>query len=112
MAITVNFPVDRGSDFQADLTLRDDDGTPLNLASFLVEAKFSKNYNSSDKTSFTVEIVNSSGGEIRIKLSPAQTTAMKLHRYVYDVIIKAPINQGGARTRVLEGILYVSPGVT
>lgn len=111
MAITVNFPVDRGSDFQADLTLRDDDGNPINLASFLVEAKFSKNYISSTKTAFTVELVNASAGEVRLKLSTTQTAAMKLHRYVYDVTIKAPLNQGGAKTKVLEGILYVSPGV-
>lgn len=112
MALPLNFPIDRGSDFEAELTLRDDDGSPINLTSFIIEAKFSKNYVTSDKVSFTVSAVDLSIGKIKIKLSPSQTAAMKFHRYVYDVKVTAPLNQGGVKTRVLEGLLYVNPGVT
>lgn len=112
MALPLNFPVDRGSDFEAELTLREDDGSPINLNNFVIEAKFSKNYVTTEKVSFTVSAIDLSAGKIKIKLSPSQTAAMKLHRYVYDVKVTAPLNQGGAKTRVLEGLLYVNPGVT
>lgn len=112
MALPLNFPVDRGSDFEAELTLRDDNGLPINLSSFSIEAKFSKNYVTSDKIAFTVSYIDLTAGKIKIKLSAAQTADMKFHRYVYDVKITAPINQGGGKTRVLEGLLYVNPGVT
>jgi len=42
-------------------------------------------------------------------LTNAQTNAMKAGRYVYDVEITS---SGGTKTRVLEGQLEITPGVT
>ena len=44
-----------------------------------------------------------------ISLTNAQTNAMKAGRYVYDVEITS---SGGTKTRVLEGQLEITPGVT
>jgi len=46
---------------------------------------------------------------IRLILSDTQTNSMKAGRYVYDVEITSP---SGEKTRVLEGQVEVTPGVT
>jgi hypothetical protein len=54
--------------------------------------------------------VNSaSGGTISLSLADTVTNAMKAGRYVYDVEI---LSGAGSRTRVLEGQVEVTPGVT
>jgi hypothetical protein len=111
-AIPINLRVEKGTDFSATLVLRDEYGQYVNLTSHSIAAKYSNSYISSTKYNFTVNITNAVQGTIEIKLNSAVTTALKLPRYVYDVVITAPINLGGRKTRVVEGILEVSPGVS
>jgi hypothetical protein len=111
-AIPINLKAEKGTDFYATLTLRDEYNSPVNLNSYSVVAKYSNSYISSSKYNFTVNIINASDGVIEIKLNSTQTAALKLPRYVYDVVITAPINLGGRKIRVVEGILEVSPGIS
>ena len=67
-----------------------------------------RHYNSSTAVDFTASISNASAGIISLSLSAAITNGMKAGRYVYDV----EIDQSGTKTRVLEGQLEVTPGVT
>ena len=46
---------------------------------------------------------------LNIGLTNTQTNAMKAGRYVYDVEITS---SGGTKTRVLEGQIEITPGVT
>lgn len=111
-AIPINLRAEKGTDFYATLVLRDEYGQYVNLTSHSIAAKYSNSYISSTKYNFTVSIANALQGTIELKLSSAQTAALKLPRYVYDVVITAPVNLGGKKTRVVEGILEVSPGVS
>jgi hypothetical protein len=111
-ATPINFNIDAGADFSAELTLTDDNGLPINLTSFALAAKYSKSYTNATKTTINISIVNAAAGKIKITLTAAQTALMTSPRYVYDVVITAPINFGGTKTRVIEGLLYVSQGVT
>jgi len=111
-AIPINLKIDKGADFSAVFTLTDEYGEPINLNSHIVISSFSNSYISTNKQNFTVNIINSSDGIIELKLSAVQTSLLKLPRYVYDVILIAPINIGGSKIRVIEGILEVSPGVS
>ena len=58
---------------------------------------------------FTCAVSNAAAGIVSIALTAAQSNAMKSGRYVYDVEITA---SGGAKTRVLEGQVEITPGVT
>ena len=49
------------------------------------------------------------GEGVEISLTPEQTSALKAGRYVYDVEISSG---GGVKTRVVEGIVTVNPGIT
>ena len=48
-------------------------------------------------------------GVLTISLTNTQTNAMKAGRYVYDVEITS---SAGTKTRVLEGQVEITPGVT
>ena len=52
---------------------------------------------------------NAAAGIISIALTAAQSNAMKYGRYLYDVEMTS---SGGAKTRVLEGQVEITPGVT
>ena len=64
--------------------------------------------NSSTKVDFVATVSNATAGIVSLSLSAATTNAMKAGRYVYDV----EIDLNGTKTRVLEGQLEVTPGVT
>ena len=109
MASVSNLYVDQGTDFSAIVTLKNQDGTTLNLTGFTVASQFRKSYQSSSSTNFTVTIYNAVQGKIRMQLPAATTSALLPGRYLYDVEITSPSNE---RKRALEGILVLTPEIT
>jgi hypothetical protein len=111
-AIPINIKAERGTDFSATFTLRDEYGEYINLNSFSVTATYSNSYVSTNKNQFVTTVIHPLQGIIEIRLTAAQTSALKLPRYVYDIVVTSPVNIGGTKFRVVEGIMEVSPGVT
>ena len=109
MAIYSNLTVDQGSAFNASIDITDSDDDPMNLTGYSVEGQFRKSYSSINYTAFSASVSNPPNGTIRIELTDIQTAALKAGRYVYDVEITSP---GGVKTRVLEGQIEITPGVT
>ena len=108
MAVYANLTVDQGTDFSSSVDVTDADGDPVSLTGYSVAGQIRKHYNSSTKVDFTATVSNATAGIISLSLSAATTNAMKAGRYVYDV----EIDLSGTKTRVLEGQLEVTPGVT
>lgn len=109
MAIYSNLIVDQGSDFSSTITVEDSTGTVVNLTNYTYSGKIKKSYDSSASVSFATPTTPGTNGQITITLTDAQTKAMEPGRYVYDVEIKS---SGNATTRVVEGQVEVTPGVT
>jgi len=107
MATYSNLYIDQGSDFNATIDLSQTTGS-LDLTGYTAEGKIAKSYDGTIKGIFAV-VVDSTNGELDLSLPAAQTAALKPGRYVYDVIIKSDTD---IVTRVLEGQLNVTPGVT
>ena len=105
--------IDQGSDFSVIVSLRNQDGTPINLGGFTVKSQFRKSYQSSIATNFAVSIIDALLGKIRIRLSADASSAIKAGRYLYDVEITT-INTFNEieRKRVLEGLVIISPEIT
>jgi hypothetical protein len=85
------------------------------ITNHTITAKLKKNYNSdsSDTTSFTTIISNPIGGITTLSLTNAQTDALKVGRYVYDVEMSFVDSDGETIVeRILEGRMQVSPSVT
>lgn len=108
MAVYSNLTIDQGASFSANIDVTDSDGDALNLDGYSVEGQIRKTYSSTTAVDFTASIINASAGVVQISLSATQTNNMKAGRYVYDV----EINSGGTITRVVEGQVEVTPGVT
>lgn len=106
MASKANLVVDQGTTFSTQLALQDENGDPIDLTGYTVAAKIKKWYTSSNSVAFSAAIGDS--GTIVLGLTANQTGAMTAGRFVYDV----EITTGGEVSRILEGIVTVTPQVT
>jgi hypothetical protein len=110
MAVYSNIVIDQGADYSASIDVTDSDGDTIDLSGYTAAGQIKKTYSSSTAVDFTVSIASpASAGILNIGLSNTQTNAMKAGRYVYDIEIT---NSGGVKTRVLEGQVEITPGVT
>jgi len=110
MAVYSNIVIDQGADYSASIDVTDADGDAVDLTGHTGAGQIRKTYSSSTAVDFAVSVADpASSGVLNISLTNAQTNAMKAGRYVYDVEIT---NSGGVKTRVLEGQIEITPGVT
>lgn len=107
MATKANLIIDQGSSFNVtiDLTNQNDEG--LDLTGYTGQSQIRKTYTSSTATTFTVAV--SAGGHVTLSLDPSQTAGLAAGRYLYDVELTS---SGGTVTRVVEGIVTVTPQIT
>lgn len=109
MAVYSNLTIDQGTTFSALIDVTDSEGSILNLTGYTVAGQMRKTYSSSTYTEFTASVTNAGTGTIQIGLTATQTNALKAGRYVYDVEITSST---GEITRVIEGQIEITPGVT
>jgi hypothetical protein len=108
MATKANIIIDQGTTFSTSIYLTDDNGDAIDLTGYTGRSQMRKHYTSSNSQSFTVSL-NSSLGIVTLSLSSSQTANLVAGRYVYDVEI---INSSNVVSRIVEGIVTVTPEVT
>lgn len=109
MAAVHNLYIDQGADFSAEIALYDDSNAAWDLNGYTAEAKIKKSYYSSTSTSFIANISGTADGTVKLSLNASTTSTLEAGRYLYDVVVTSA---GGTKTRVIEGIVTVNPGVT
>ena len=113
MAATANLRIDQGATFSTDITVTGSDGNAFDLTGYSASAKMAQGYASTrTRLSFTTTIAaDATTGVVTLKLTADQTSTLEAPaRYVYDVeILKT---SDSTITRVIEGIITVSPSVT
>jgi hypothetical protein len=109
MATKANLVIDQGTTFSVDLDLTDDNGDILSLDGFSANSQLRKWYTSTNSTAFATAI-NVASGQITLTLTANQTGLLTAGRYVYDVELTQ--NSTNAVSRVVEGIVTVTPQVT
>ena len=109
MAIKANLVIDQGTDFSAAIDLVDVNDEVYSLTNYTVASQMRKNYASASPAATFTASHNGDGGQITLKLNNVNTSALDPGRYLYDVEITSP---GGSVTRVVEGIVTVTPGMT
>lgn len=97
------------ADFSTYINIDDTQGDAINLAGYSASSQIRKSYYSSTAYDFVVQISDAAAGEITLSMSSANTANMSPGRYVYDLNIK---DTNSVVTRVVEGIVVVTPGVT
>ena len=108
-AIPLNLLLEKGTDFDATFNIQNEDNTtPLNLTGYTAEAKMRRSYYATTATNFIVDFVDRYNGILKISLTNATTAGLDPRPYVYDIVLTSP---QGIKTRVIEGVLEVTPGV-
>lgn len=108
MGTKVNLVVDQGATFETVLTLTQDNGDLIDLTGYTGTAQLRKHYTSSNSTSFTVTL-GGANGTVTLGMSANTTANVVAGRYVYDVEL---VDSGNVATRLIEGIVTVTPQVT
>ena len=110
MAVYANLTIDQGSDFFSSVSVEGANGLPFDLTGYTARGQIRRSFTSTTAYPFTALVNNPTDGEIEISLGNTATTQMKPGRYLYDIeIVQA---NTGERTRVVEGQVEVTPGVT
>ena len=109
MATVANIFVDQGSDYSNIITVGASNGDGLNLSNYTVKSQMRKSYTSSTAYAFTATIYSAATGKVRIQLSAAESEVIPPGRYLYDLEISSP---AGVKTRVVEGIVTITPQIT
>jgi hypothetical protein len=109
MATVSNLFVDAGTDYSTIITVAATNGQPLNLTGYSVASQMRKSYSSSTVYNFTTSLYNAAQGKVRLQLNNTQSSAIPAGRWLYDVEITSP---SGTKTRVIEGIVTVTPEIT
>jgi hypothetical protein len=108
MATKANLVIDQGSTFSTDLTLLDDYGDGLILNGYTANSQIRKWYTSATPAATFTTNINTTSSVITLTLTSNQTSNLVAGRYVYDV----EINDGASTSRIVEGIITVTPQVT
>ena len=108
MAIKANIVVDQGTDFLTIVTVQDQDGNLIDLTGYTGAASMRKSYSSLTAVNFSVGI-NESTSEVSLSLTSNTTNNIVAGRYVYDCELTT---NTGVRSRLIEGIVTVTPQVT
>ena len=107
-AAYVNLYLEQGTTFSTTITIDDVYGNGYNLNDYSASSQIRKSYYSANPTATFLSSINPETSTITLSLTSTQTASIAPGRYVYDTII-SDIN---TTTRILEGILDVSPSVT
>lgn len=105
-----NIVIDQGTDFSTTITVRDVDGDIKDLSNHTGFGQIRKNYLSSTAYDFDIVFQTpTSSGQVTLKMSRDVTEKIEPGRYVYDVELT---DNNDIRTRLVEGIVTVTPQVT
>lgn len=100
--------IEQYTDYNTTITLDDDQGDNINLASYNVASQMRKSPYSSTSHAFETWVSDAANGVISISMTWENTANITPGRYMYDVVITT----GNTKSRVVEGIVNVLPGVT
>jgi hypothetical protein len=101
--------IEQYATFSTTVNVLDFQGDALNLDGYLASSQIRKSYYSSTANNFTATVTGIANGEITLSMTAANTANLSSGRYLYDLVITSPAS---VKTRVVEGIVNVLPGVT
>lgn len=101
--------MDQGADYSNIITVASSTGAALNLTNYTIKSQMRKSYGSSTAYDFTASIYDAVNGKVRLQLTATYASSIPAGRYLYDIEITSST---GGKTRILEGIVVVTPEIT
>jgi hypothetical protein len=108
----VELYMDQGADFSTTIQMNDENNNlAQNLAGYIVTSKMRKSLLSQNSVaSLICTIPDPALGEIFVELDSANTANIPFGTYFFDVKINDTV--AGLKSRLVEGIIIVSPSIT
>jgi hypothetical protein len=104
----LNLQINKGTDFNQDLEMKNPDKTPFNLTGYTGVAKVRKFPEAKVSHDFTVGITSTTG-IISLAMTVGVTTAIAEGRNYYDVVVTSGL---GTVSKVFEGSVMAFPTVS
>jgi hypothetical protein len=102
--------VDQGTDYQTNMDLKRDDGTPMSVAGYSFTGQIRKSYYSTNPTAnLVITATDAPNGNLSLTMNSSVTTNIAPGRYVYDVKM---MDTSNVTIRIMEGIITVTPQVS
>ena len=108
MAIKAHIQIDQGANYSTSIDVTDDNGDPVELTGYTGAAQMRKHYTSVTSYAFTVTI-NAGQGTVDLSLTANTSNTIPAGRYVYDCELT---DSNGKKSRLVEGIVTITPQVT
>lgn len=113
MSNKLDLEIKQGQDELRLLTIKDDDGLPIDISAYSFRSSARESYNGKEVFEFSFSIKNqvTNKGEVEMTLSSSVTSLIKVVRavyYIYDVEMIFNSNV----TRIMQGRIYFDPEVT
>ena len=109
MAAFTEILIEQGATFSTTVNVEDTAGAAINLYGYSASSQMRKSFYATSNTIITATITGNANGEITLSMTAAATANLTPGRQVFDLLITSPTN---VKTRVVEGIIVISPGVT
>ncbi len=109
MAAFTELLIEQGATFSTTVNVEDTAGAAINLFGYSASSQMRKSYYATSNTIITSTITGNANGEITLSMTAANTANLTPGRQVFDLLITSPT---GVKTRVVEGVIVISPGVT
>jgi hypothetical protein len=107
--VSVNLVIHKGTDFEAEFNLTEDNGMPLDLTGYTGSAKIRKHPTAKKYNTFMVNFVDRVGGKVKISMGSSITPNLSPGRNCYDLFLTDRI---GKVIKVVEGNVIVYNSVT
>jgi hypothetical protein len=103
--------IDQGTTYNNIITLTDDiTNAYINISGYTVRSQMRRSYYSANASAnITCTVSDASNGKITMSLTAGQTSNIKPGRYLFDV---ETVSANNIVTRVLEGIITITPEIT
>jgi hypothetical protein len=104
----VNITIEQGTYYEDVFTVRNPNGTPLDLTGYTASAAIKKFSTSTTSTPFTVGIITAAG-QVVLSMGNTISNALDAGRHYYDVVI---ISTGtGNITKIIKGSVIVNSSI-
>ena len=112
MAEYVELYIDQGSDFSTTITINDDNtNLPQNLSGYILSSSIRRSLISPNASgALLCSVYDAANGEILATMNSANTANLRPGSYLFD--IKTYDSLGSVTSRLIEGIIIVTPSIT
>ena len=106
---TYDMTIQRRSDHNVSVTLKDSGGSAVNLSGYTVASQIWDSGRTTKAADVTCTYTNQTNGAFDWKVTDTQTTTFTADEYKYDVLLTNP---SGLKEYWVEGTIYMDEGYT